>query len=713
MQKVLIGLISLLLTTWPVFTHAQTVTPETEASILKREQRRLLRYIHLIATDSNIVDDVTRFIEPETDTIINLVMANTALADSEKTKAIQSLAYFMTEVNANIHEKKIEIYDIPRAMGSYKLLLKALVEHAPLSDLLVPLSEDHSRLLATCFRRYDEGSYLNDIALYKSTASSPDHILQFVKANPRFRFSDSLLVSATIQDPVQMASYLQNDPQLLRSFRSKKNIYLKQVALLAEDKNASKLLPFTVELAEGKLTEEDILTNGYDITSYFQLLVNTLKDEVASPHPSLTLQVPLRNAIKEQSLLLYVNNINALHGSPDSLRFASVKDLRTEDIYYVITSCEQELFTSSYLGLYRRLLQQFTDYTAHSIFALVQYDNFLPFMRLAANYNTLTDFLTCMPPESAAEILKKFLTGIEADTDSGLEKAMDIADSFTGLSADSAICETIKAELKSNLDRCDSAKSYFGVRLYGILLQVFEIVRPGDSTNQLWTYLGNHDVLPRQSLQNQDGDIIELVLFYGDKDGVSSFKNFMNLFKNTRKWKVTKNKKWVTIHSLSGQPITVYANLPLDEEQGLDLEAQDSLSDFIKQKSQEPVILVHRGHSYHVAQSLKRMQPSVKLAILGSCGGYNGMLSAANISPDAQIIISKKTGSKSINDPMIEVINETLQSNNDLVWTEIWEKMAMRLSNDQVALNLFDDYLPPKKNVSLFVLKLFNFSSIN
>ena len=123
----------------------------------------------------------------------------------------------------------------------------------------------------------------------------------------------------------------------------------------------------------------------------------------------------------------------------------------------------------------------------------------------------------------------------------------------------------------------------------------------------------------------------------------------------------------------------------------------------------EPVILIHRGHSYHLSHTLRRLQQSVKLAILGSCGGYNSLLNIANISPDAQIIVSKKIGSQFINDPMIDVINETLQNNRNLIWSEIWEKLRIRFSKNELMLNLFNEYIPPTKNVSLFVLKLFNF----
>lgn len=404
-----------------------------------------------------------------------------------------------------------------------------------------------------------------------------------------------------------------------------------------------------------------------------------------------------------------MNQINELHAAPDNIRFASVKELRIQDIYYIITSCEEELYTSSYLGLYSRLMKHFSTPSADSLFRLLQYDNFPQFIRMAANYNTLADFLSCMPRETSIGLLKRFMSGIESDTHTGLEKAMDVADSYAGFSAIPGYTTLIGDELRANFERCRSGQSYFGMRLYSILLKVFDQVNPDTALKKSWSNLGNYDILEYKALQNKKGEIIQLILFYGDEDGIASYNNFIKRFNDAGKWNITKNRFWVTIRSVSEQPIIIYANLPLDNYLKLDLEAQDSLITYLKHHSEDPVILIHRGHSYHLDETMKKMQPSVKLAILGSCGGSNKIISIANISPDAQIIVSKKMGSMLINDPILELINETLYDHKDLIWTDVWGKLRNRFRSDEFALNLFNEYIPPSKNVSLFVLKLFNF----
>jgi hypothetical protein len=347
--------------------------------------------------------------------------------------------------------------------------------------------------------------------------------------------------------------------------------------------------------------------------------------------------------------------------------------------------------------------------SSDSLFSTVYFDQFHRFMRIAANYNTMTDLLSKMPVDTAAGILKRFISGIEKNSYAALEKAMDISDAFNNLDAVPVIKDQFRYELRSNLERCRSERSFLGLRLYTILLQVFDLVNARDTVNQLWASLGDPEILGRKALQNKNGDINEVVLFYGDEDGNASYNNFMALFRDTRLWETEQNAYWITIRSVFKRPITIYANLPLDNDMELDLVAQDSLFAFLGREQIAPSIIFHRGHSYHLSNTMKRIQPSVKLAILGSCGGYNNILSIADLSPDAQVIVSKKMGSKFINDPLFDLINKTLQANKDLVWSDIWKKLTSRFKADEFLFNMFSEYIPPSRNLSLFVLKLFNY----
>ena len=104
----------------------------------------------------------------------------------------------------------------------------------------------------------------------------------------------------------------------------------------------------------------------------------------------------------------------------------------------------------------------------------------------------------------------------------------------------------------------------------------------------------------------------------------------------------------------------IFANRPLYGEDDPDDKAQHHLDDYLYDNKLQPSIYIHRGHSYHVRYTLKQIQPSAKIVILGSCGGYNNLSEVLSISPDAHIISSKQVGTKSVNEPILQAINADL-----------------------------------------------------
>ncbi|HEV7783181.1 MAG TPA: hypothetical protein VGO58_18025 [Chitinophagaceae bacterium] len=662
-----------------------------------------------VSADSVIILRLANYFESEMNSIHIFIRDDARLTAIEKDKAVRSLVYFMRELSENLARRNLGIYDIPGAIHSYRNVLLAVLSDKPLNPVLERAGPQGSQLMASVFSQYQQYDLLSDIAVYKRMASSPEFILQFLEKKPGFRFTDSLLLDAAANDPLRIVYYLNTTlPGVQDRIRNTTNIYLKEIALLSGDKHASELLPFVIQIADKKLTREEILGKRTEVPAYFQLLVNTLQESIVSGDPDPVFLKPLRNGIKQKALSFYVNEVNDRHSEPEPARFSSIKALRPQDIYYTITSCGEELYTSSYLGLYKRMMQHFKEGPVDSLFDIVQYDNLRIFLRLAANYNVLDDFLHRLSAEKRKEILWRFIGGIEKAESNALEKAMDIADAFVSLSPGSDGSELIEAELQSNLIRCTDSQNYLGIRLYSILSDIFNLVKQKNGLGKLWATLGDYEVLKHTALENEKGEIVELVLFYGDEDGVISCNNFLRLYGDRSKWEVTKNANWVSIRSLSGQPLTIYANLPLDIRQEMDVSAQDSLVAFLKEHSLEPTVLVHRGHSYHLDKTMKRLTPSVKLAILGSCGGYNRAISIAGINPDVQVIGSKKTGAGSINDPIIEEINKILVDNKDLYWPDTWKNLSNRFGKEG-KLSLFNEYFPPANNLGLFVLKLFKY----
>lgn len=695
-----------------LFLIIQSAAGQTGASsnnMLKDEQQKFIHYLKGISVDSVTILPLAGYFDSATTRIYQSVMSDPALTRLEKEKAVRSLGYFMTQLSNNSVQHKLDVYDMRHALKSYKDILDAVVHHKPFVHLLIPVRPSLSQTLTSAFSQYDEHRQMDEISVYKRIAASPDFILSFLENKPDFKFADSLVVQAAAHDPLKLVYYYNSGRKTIQDrIRKNKNPYVRQIIALSGDRNATELYPFVIQIADGKLNPQEILVTRADVTQYFQLMINTLKQSVLSDDSSSVFLKILRNGIRQKANSFYVNQVNELHNSPAAVRFASVKKLRPEDLYYIMTSCGDELYTSSYIGLYKQLMGGFGDNTADSLFDIVHHDNFSLFLRLAANYNVAVDFLHRLSVQEMEQSLRRFMSNIDENPETGLNKAMDIADFFSGLDASADINGLVSAELRGNLNRCIAERNYFGIKLYSTLQKVFAWGKERNGVNKLWALLGNYELLKRTALESKDKEIVELVLFYGDEDGKASFNSFLKLYTDTSAWKITRNANWVSLRSAAGHPVVMYANLPLDSEEEMDLRAQDSLVDFLQQQSLQPSVLIHRGHSYHLDKTLKRLTPSVKLAVLGSCGSYNHAIGMASISPDVQVIGSKKTGAMSINDPLIHVINETLLEERDLVWTEIWGKLSARFSRDELTTSLFGEYFSPDNNLSLFVLKLFN-----
>ncbi|MFZ9387993.1 MAG: hypothetical protein ACO25B_08935 [Chitinophagaceae bacterium] len=686
--------------------------PDEASRQLMDERMSVYDYLRTVPIDSNIKNRIYTFLGSETDSITEAVMAIRGMRPKDRARALNTVTYFLKELSDNLTLQKFEIYDIPSSIDTYKAVLWAIIRGEPYLEYLRPIGRRRSALMAATFWQYPDYDYLNDMTTFKRMKRTPGSILPFLSAKPGFRFADSLLVVAGAEDPVKLIQYVARNPssEVTNLLRNHENKYVRKLTEFANHKNASDLAPFAVPLAEGQLTNEQVLETRRESSRYFQLMVNTLQRYRGSQADTeYNFLKPLRLAIKDMSLAFYVNEINEQHSQPNNVRFASLKELRMEDMYYIVTSCRDELYTSSYLGIYKQIMTGLGKAPADSLFRVVGYDNFRPFMQMAANYNTLADFMTNLPEENTRRLLQRLISGIEDDTDTGLEYAMDAADAFTGFDAVPRVGELIRSELVANLGKSLASNNAYGIKLYGILLQVFDLITKRIPGDEIWATLGNQDVLHVPTLKNSKGQIDEIVLFYGDEDGRASFGNFIGQFKDRAKWEISENENWVQINSVSGTPIHVYANRPLDEESGFDIRAQDSLFSYMKIQGIEPLFLVHRGHSYHLGKTLPRIKPSMKLTVLGSCGGYNNIMSVANISHAAQIIVTKKTGNKFVNDPILHEIHERLLNNRDLVWEEIWDSLRKRFVNNEFLLNLFNEYIPPGRNISLFVYKLFNY----
>ena len=199
---------------------------------------------------------------------------------------------------------------------------------------------------------------------------------------------------------------------------------------------------------------------------------------------------------------------------------------------------------------------------------------------------------------------------------------------------------------------------------------------------------------------------MQAAFFYDDEDGAGSFASSVASY-DKKIWDKTDKGNYVVFNSLSGNNMRVYMNKP-NTKPGSD-SAQDEMLRHIRQEDYEVTSFIHRGHSYHLQQSLRKITPAAAFVFLGSCGGYSEVLNVFNLNPDVNIIVSRNIGSMLINDPLLQRINLDLVNNKDINWNNTWAHFNSVFTSKQTK-DLFSSYIPPNKYVGVkFIRKVLSY----
>jgi hypothetical protein len=382
----------------------------------------------------------------------------------------------------------------------------------------------------------------------------PEKTLLTLYQNPDMPFADSLVRTVAQKYPRQLYDYAAANSKLGFVIRNiTDDVFIKSVVRMAKSKSGQQYFPFLDNIVKGKMTFEEIDLAKDDSVLYYKLLVKTQMDYFARALNKDTafefkaLAARLEKKAKEE----FVNKINGLHNENAEVRFKCIQPLTAEELYYLAVSSDGSIYTSSFVkGVYPLMMKKINN-RSDSLLVSLHFDRYRKFIKMAAGYNTLSNFLSSFPPknnpedESDAEKLMKAFVG-KLELGNGLEDGVDVADSYA------SIAETIKPlanemlkNVQANYQRNLSNDNKRGIAIYKILNNLFlsaDTLQKIDLTKEL----GIPPVyeMPYKSLVNDSGRVIMQVFFYGDKDGQGIFKGFVNMFSNTN-WKITSTDKWV------------------------------------------------------------------------------------------------------------------------------------------------------------------------
>jgi hypothetical protein len=595
--------------------------------------------------------------------------------------------------------------DIDELVDSYKKAIDLDRQGSSILPVVKGSEVEIGLILVNC------SGFKTNIGIYESKEfivlkvyeTKPANILPVLFDNPDVSYADSLIKLIAKTQVEKLYNYAQaiNTP-LGRRVEKIKEPLVQLVVTLANMRDGQRYFPFLDNLFTGKITIDDIkgtVENG-NKGKYYKLLVRTQIEYARRMQQNDTpLAVhALSEMLKKKAVEDFINVINSLHEAEDVIRLKVIKELNPMELYYLVIMGETEIYTSSYLKIYYKIFSLLKKPDAYELLRSVHFNYFRKFIKMAANYNTLDHFMRKMNRVKGETLLKSFAGGLEHSNK--MEDAVDVADSYVSIS-DIYERKIILGEVQKKLSELSLKGDRAGTTAYRLLQTLFLSLDTSKHID-VSSAFGIPSVYTAKNkfLKDSSGRIIIQQFFYGDKDGKTEFKNFINAYSNSN-WKITRNPEWVTVSSIRGTPVIIYSNRPLDKTEDLDAKAQSHLNAYLERNSLYPSIVIHRGHSYHVSSTIEQLAPSAKVILIGSCGGYQNLDAVLKRCPYAQIISTKQEGSGRINEPMIIFLTTLLLHGKDLDWQSIWKELEKKFKNDMK----FKDYIPPYENLgALFII---------
>lgn len=665
--------------------------------------------IFTATADFDVNLQLTQFLKVRINNLQAKIESDSEIDESAKFKWLRGINDMLVDFINGYKFKNIKGVLLGDLIVAYEEAMQKALQFQPITAVVEKNELEIGQILVSNFALKNNSGVTESkhLLVLKECQRTPDNILSILSQHPYVPFADSLLAIMAQRNPEEFYNYASAPDALGRKIRSVKDPLVQTISKMASMPTGRFFFPFLDHIYQKKLDLDSLQKLTDDESAYYKLLVKTQIEYAARAQKGDTPFVMhvLTEKLRAKAVEIYIDDINALHDEKiDAVRFKKIDSLTAQELYYLCVLGEEEIYTSSYLGVYKRIWQRMSIQRSDSLLQLVHYDYYKKFIRMASAYNVLGDFLQRMEQSGAEQLMKNFVNDLEKNN--SLEDAVDVADSYASIT-DAPLKKLLLAQITRNIEQNKQAGNKRGQRIYELLNIIFTSM---DSSNTLAT-LGIPPMynMPIALLKDSSGKIIIQQFFYGDKDGVNIFNSFLRSYTNPN-WKIIKKPEWVEVRSVKGTPVVIYSNRPLDTEKELDAEAQQNLGYYLDSLSLTPTVILHRGHSYYVKSTIQQLSSSSKVVLLGSCGGYHSLNQVLTISPTAHIIASKQVGTGVVNITMIEAITETLRQGKDLNWMLMWQKLENKFVGQ--TKEKFDDYVPPHKNLGAIFIMAYNKSIV-
>jgi hypothetical protein len=556
------------------------------------------------------------------------------------------------------------------------------------------------------------GDSIKTFAGLKEMLHDPYFITSRIQLPQYASYKDTLLYTLANGAPGILSKKLADNDTLYTTLVNKSNkIAVKAVSQIKMDADYEKIIPFSLAILENRVTAAEIMKLTLVPQDYYHAFVKEAIRIHTSSDPEINsfLKEPIAGFNKKIANHYFIKEINDLHESPDNVRFVALNTLPVNDLYFLLIAGNNELvlggstalYTSSFLYVFKKFLKEAEKEGLDKFFSDIDYYQFDQFISNISDYALVDELVNNLDEEKVASLLGKYLATLpnkQLTDNEIIVNAMTMAEVLYEIKHRQVI-RTSLIEQINTIEKNPRIQSFFMYqRMYSGFKDILTDKNEYASDN-------TYDVLPVRRLQREN-NIVQACFYYDDEDATSSFNSSTATYE-AKMWDKEDMGNYIVFNSRSGNKMKVYMNKP-NTKSGCD-SAQDEMLVAIQQKGYEVTSFIHRGHSYHLLQSLRKMTASSEFVFLGSCGGYSQVLKVFELNPDVNIIATRSVGSKLINDPLLDKINMDIVNNKDISWDVLWKEFDLKFQT-KLTKDLFSAYIPPNKYIGIkFIRKVFNY----
>ncbi|MDE3124131.1 MAG: hypothetical protein KGK14_01340, partial [Bacteroidota bacterium] len=405
---------------------------------------------------------------------------NTTINDNDKYKWLRGIYSLLENFTTAYKAGLIKGLMLGDLMTAYEKAVALEKNKASITPVIGAYDEAIGNLLVNNFALQNNVGIneAKNLLILKNCRQNPDNILNIVGNNLDVPFADSLIAVVAHRNPDIIYDYLGAGNELSQKIKKVNDPLVQTIYQIEKLPGGRTYFAFLDEIYHKQITIDSIQKIKDTDDPFYKLLVNTEIKYAARMQMGDTpyAKQVLTDKLKQKAIEHYINEINGLHDNPrDAVRFKVLDNLAPQDLYYLCVLGEDDIYTSSYLGVYNRIFPRMAIPRSDTLLAWVHDDFYKKFIRMAAAYNVLDDFLKRMDKSTAQNLIKRFVNGLEKT--STLEDAVDVADSYASIN-DVGIRNLMLAKVQQQLQFNTQMRNERGIVIYNILNTIFLSMNP-------------------------------------------------------------------------------------------------------------------------------------------------------------------------------------------------------------------------------------------